>query len=477
MITAPTRSVKATILLVLIAIAGTALPLMGQFYGDRQAGWLMVDFRSYYCAALSERSGKDPYFAQPLHECENQTPSPFFRAKSNVTVPAPYPPYALAVVYPFTFLPFTKAVTVWASLMALLCVIATVALAAVTRLPLLAAWGAFALSLGLESLPSGQIVPLCIASLLLAAYLVQRGQDAFAALFVAVAMIEPHVALPAAVALLIARPNATLVLVLALGLIGIGSLAFGGEQLNVEYFTKVLPAHALAEVSRDNQFSLSTVLASFGVADSTAIFAGNVCYLLMLVVGCLIGSLLMNRYGDSGFLILTPPAFTLLGGSFVHTVEMVAAIPVCLLLYVHLPQHRVLLGFISIALAMPWMDATSASLLLAPVFPAAFLTYVLIAEQPLWLLRTAVVSGVVILSLFILAQQHLGGAHQVSSYHPPIDPHLAEYYWRQLVLGNTTNRPVMWLLRLPTWAALVALLVTAGLVTRKTDVPLAVHSL
>jgi hypothetical protein len=448
------------IILIAVAVIGTLFPIASQAYGDRNGGWLMVDFRAYYCASLATREHADPYRTHPLHECESTTPAPFFRAASDVTVPAPYPTYALMVIAPLTFLPFTPAVLVWATLMALLCALAIFVLARVTGLPIFVTWAALALSLGLESLPSGQVVPLCIAALAVAAWLVQRGHGDFAALAVVLAMIEPHIALPAAIALYIRYPATRTVLLLGLTMFIAGSLVFGGAANNIEYFGAVLPAHALSEVSRDNQYSLSTIVANFGVPDARAILIGDISYFIMLTIGVMTALHLTSRFRDAAFIVLTPPAFALLGGPFVHSTEMAAALPLCLLLYARSEQRRnvlPVLAIVLIVLAIPWMSATSAALFLAMFFPAAYLVYVLGGSRT-WVLGTACATGCVVLLLFVYALHPATRAPFVSAAHPPIDPGLAEYSWRKLVLGNSTNRPVTWLLRLPTWIGLVSLL-------------------
>ncbi len=48
---------------IVLAVLCTALPLAGQFYGDSAGGWMMVDFRAYYCAALAQRENRNPYYA------------------------------------------------------------------------------------------------------------------------------------------------------------------------------------------------------------------------------------------------------------------------------------------------------------------------------------------------------------------------------------------------------------------------------
>jgi Glycosyltransferase family 87 len=414
-----------------------------------------------------------------MHACETTTPRPFFRAKRGLTVPAPYPPYALAMISPFTLLPFATAAMLWYALMTLCCALAIVLLARVTKLPILVTWAALALSLGLESLPTGQVVPLCLVALLAAASFAQSAEWDFAAVAVAIAMIEPHVAFPAAIALYIRYPATRTVIVL-LGILFIaGSLAFSGIERNVEYVGAVLRAHALSEVSRDNQYSLSTVLAALGVSDERAVFFGNLSYLIMLVLGTIVGLRLSDRFRDAAFTLLVPPAFVVLGGPYIHSVEIVAALPFCLLLYnytkAYRSAHMALLVAI-VLLAVPWIDATSAALFNAPLFPAAFLVYTLHGGRTSTL-ATAVATGCAILLLFILAGRPGPPAHQfVASAHPYLDPNLADASWRAVALANSTNRFVMWLLRLPTWIGLIGLVVIGCLFTRKTALEEAVHA-
>jgi hypothetical protein len=445
----------------IIAAVCTLLPLAGQFGGDRAHGWLGVDFRGYYCAALAQRNGTNPYFTQPLHDCEAGTPTPFYRAPPNVTVPAPYPPYALAFFYPLTFVPFPAAMVIWWMLLAVAVLLAAQLLARIARQPFLVAWAALALAAGLSAFSAGNVFPIALAALLVAAFGVVRGRPIVAAAAVAVAMVEPHVALPAALALFFGYPAIRVPLAVAIGSLVVLSLASGGFAQNVLYLTAVLPAHALSEVSRDNQYSLSSVLAALGVSDSSAAFFGSMTYLLMTAIGTLAALRLARRYAEPAFIVLVPPAVALLGGSFAHTIEIAAAVPACMLLYLHAQACRGWLFGALVLLAVPWMMATSVALFLAPIFPVAYLTYVLWRRDRAFALGTALASFAVIFALFALAAA--SPAHTMAHAHayPPIDPRLAEASWRDLVLGNTTNRPIMWLLRLPTWIGLAAFVLPA----------------
>lgn len=444
----------------------TLAPIAAQFYADGAAGRLGIDVRAYYCAAAAQRLHSNPYFAQSLGECERSTPAPYYRPPPSVTVPAPYPPYALALFAPLTFLPFATAAIVWWMLLAVALGLTAYALARISGLPWLVAWAAIALAAGLASFSAGNLMPLALAALVLAALAVGHARPTFAAAAIALAMIEPHVALPAAVALFAGYPAIRLPLAIGFGALGALSIATAGVAPSLAYFIVVLPAHALAEVSRDNQYSLSSVIAAFGISDASAAFFGSVSYLLMTALGVVVALRLARRFGEPAMIVLVPPAFSLLGGSFVHTVEIAAAVPACLLLFAQAPAHRAWIFAALLLLAVPWMLATSAAMFLAPIFPVAYLTYVLWRGEPRYALAAAVVTYAMILALFSLAAApwpHPSATH----VYPAIDPRLAEASWRQFVLGNSTNRPAMWLLRLPTWLGLIALVVPALALARR----------
>lgn len=460
---------------VALAVFCTLLPIAGQFSGDRAGGWLAVDFRAYYCAALAEREHFDPYSVQPLAACERQTPAPYYHAPRNVAVPAPYPPYALAALMPLTLLPFDAAVTLWWLAIALSVLIAAYALARLCALPLLTGWAAIALALALPTFSTGNMLPLGLAAVIVAAACARRGKSGYAVAALTLAMIEPQIALPAVIGFFIVMPRARLMLAGAMLALAAISFAAGGFAQNVAYVTSVLPAHALSEVSRDNQYSLATVAASLGVPDATAALAGSISYVAMTAVGAILGVRFASRYRDAAFAVLIPPAFSLLGGSFVHTGEIAAAIPAALLLFTRAAEHRAWLAAALVLLAVPWMFATSVALFLAPFFPVAYLVYVLVKRERSVALMAALVAFAAIAGLFTLSIAFPGHPTGHAHLYPPIDPRLAEASWRAFVLANSTNNPVMWLLRLPTWCGLAVFALGAVALYRDQNVRVAVR--
>jgi alpha-1,2-mannosyltransferase len=458
-----------------VAVICTLLPFAGQFYGDRSGGWLAVDFRAYYCAALAQREGLNPYYAQSIHQCERDTPAPYYRASGSVTVPAPYPPYALALFYPLTFLPFGAAAALWWLVLFAGIVLAAWALARTTALPWLVGWAVLALSAGLASLSSGNVVSFAVGAVVLCAFFAQKGRTIAAAVAAAVAMVEPQIGVPVVAALFVFAPGSRLVLAGAFAAFGLLSLWTAGFAQTLSYMTAVVPAHALSEVSRDNQYSVATVLSALGTPDATAALAGSISYLVMASVGVVVALRLARRYDEPALVVLLPPAVSLLGGAFVHTGEIAMAAPACLLLFARSDTRRARFFCALMLLAVPWILATSIALFLAPVFPVAYLAHALLRGDRTIALAAGVVSFAVIAGLFALSTVHGGPAIGVHHHaYPPIDPRLAEASWRQLVLGNSTNRPIMWLLRLPTWIGLIVLTTTAIALACKT--PLAAAS-
>jgi hypothetical protein len=459
-----------------LALGCTLLPIAAQTYGDRATGWLGVDFRAYYCAALAQRQHRNPYFEKSLHDCEAAPPKSYFRARPGLAVPAPYPPYVLAILAPLTLLPFEDAISVWWTLMALGIVAAVYCLSIVSRQPIAVAAGALGLAAGLTSFSTGNMAPMGIAALVVAAMFVQAGRFAWASVALAAGMLEPQMALPAAVACFILLPAMRASLAGAFLVLALLSAVAVGPANAVAYVSMVVPAHALSEVSRDNQYSLSTIAAALGVGDRAAVLIGSVSYLLMMAVGIFASLRLSRQFDEPSFVVLVPPAISLLGGSFVHTGEVAAAVPAALLLYTRAATLRPWLLAALVLLAVPWMYATSVTLFIAPFFPAAYLVYELWRRDLTLALGVAAASFAAIALLFWLAGQPHAPAAMHPHFHPPIDPRLAEAGWRQLVLGNSTNRLITWLLRLPTWCGLLLLAIPAVLLALRRDPTLALES-
>ncbi len=335
---------------------------------DRQDGFLSnpPDFRAFYCAGAALDAKRDPYRVEPIRTCQRRVLlASHLELDEQHPLFAPLPPYALALFAVLARLPFWAATRLWVvlNLAALI-----VALFSMQRLTGLRVWSvvlAMLASVGFASLVLGQVVPLVVAALGLAALAVRRGDGRVAAVAAALAALEPHVALPLWLGLALLVPRARVPLVVAGGVLLALSFSFG-LRLNVEYVASVVPAHARAEIANFGaQYSLSALLRWCGVPIGAALVLGSASYVIMLATGLLIATALVRRTCDSAFAVLAPPAAVLLGGPFIHGHQMAVALPFALLLLATVPHrtfaHAAVLGAI-VALAIPWDSIADMSL-------------------------------------------------------------------------------------------------------------------
>jgi hypothetical protein len=448
------RIIAAVLLASLVALAAQTAVVT-------RTGFLMGDFRAFYCAARVTSQGANPYLAQPLRTCEIAIGrNLFFRKNPGVTIPAPLPGYVLAALVPLGALPFVIAATFWAMLLLCACGACIVTLSRFAGIEWPVALGVFALSLCTISLPFGEVVPLALACICVAAYFAWRNRWRTAALFAAGAMIEPHLGLPVCIALAVWAPPTRLPLVLSFGVLAIGSLAVLGPATNFEYFTSVLPAHALSEAGRDTQYSLTAVLFSLGTPEGVALRMGLFWYGAMLVLGTFVAGLIARRTGNNAFFVCMPPAFAVFGGSFIHVTQIAAALPAAVLLISSEREERYRLATIALLLlAVPWAWAISPALIIAPLFPVGFLAWHYWNGNARVALLAALAAGVLLWGLVQLAGDAPGVAAHARTL--AIDPRLAEATWSNFTQKSSTNPFAAWMLRVPTWAGLLLLLTRA----------------
>ncbi len=424
------------------------------------ASGLFRDFDAFYCAGASLAAGADPYLAEPLGACE-RAPKPFglHNQIPHLSMPAPLPPYALAPFVLLAHVPYGAAALLWFAFL-LACVIGSAwALREISGLSFGATLAAFALGDGYAALSLGQVAPLAVAGITFAAWALARERFALAALFAALAMIEPHVGLPACLALFLFAPRSRAVLLgCALACVAL-SFAIGGTALNLEYVRSVIPAHALSEVANEKQLSLSIVAHQLGASDALALRIGSFSYLLALGVGLAAAKALADRLRTPALLVTLPVAFTLAGGGpFIHIAQIAAAIPAAAILYARLPERRVPLGFALGLIAIPWAQFLN----LGTTFPLFVALAVVMLAWSLGVERPLAVAALALGALFLalLPQQFLvdlpdPAAALTLAYDPTA---LAEKTWDVFTHAIAQSNGVAYTLaKLPTWAGLLAI--------------------
>jgi glycosyl transferase family 87 len=319
------------------------------------------DFSAFYCAGAVVRDGGNPYRTEPLRSCERrlgETPAeiPWY------AFPVPFPGYVLALFSILARLPFAAAHALWIGLILFSVGLTAWALARLTGF----SFGMLALlvwtPLGLYTLNLGEPTALITALLALAALAAEHGSRRsawIAGVLVGLAMIEPHVALPAFVALLIFAPRsraALLVTALALALISVAAL---GVAQNVEYFTQALPLQAAAELHQSSQFSLTHALVLLAVPDHLALTLGSLSYIVALAAGVWAGRRLDRATNRPACIILIPAAVGLIGGVFSHNLQVVTAIGATVLL-ASLPRVPRALAVVPLLLfSVDWLADTT----------------------------------------------------------------------------------------------------------------------
>lgn len=333
-----------------------------------------ADFRAFVCGAQALESKHDPYLTEPLRTCEHADTAAFgLQMFDGLVLPAPLAPYALIAFAPFVAVPFPIASDLWFVLTLAAVGASVVATVRLTRLPLALVAPALIGSDAFVSVALGQIVPFVVLAICLAALAVRAQRFALAGTVIALATVEPHLALPACAALFVferrARRSLAACALLALAV----SLALAGPATCLEYVRDVLPLHALSQIDDLHlQFSLTAVLYAFGAGARASLALGTLSYIAMALAGIRVAGLLARRFEDGAFLVLLPPAFALLGGAFVHLAQMAVAIP-ALGLVISYTRARSAARYAAyaglIALAIPWASLADGPALAPLLWP------------------------------------------------------------------------------------------------------------
>lgn len=442
----------------ILAISAVAFSLWQ--FSRFSSGTLLSDFRAFYCAAQLQSRGIDPYRQEPLYRCEAApTAAMLWSATGNVTDPAPLPPYTIAAFIPLQQLPFGAAALVWTGI--LICAWAVVAI--VLRRITGYSWTVLCACLffaAMMSVSLGQIAPLAIAAICLAALLLSVQQFSWAGAAVATAMIEPHVALPACVAVFVSVPRSRLPMIgVGLALLAM-SLIFGVGR-NLEYVHDVLPAHALSDVADVGQFSFTVLVHALGFSDRLATRAGTIWYPLMSLAGILAAVTLAKRANSLPLLAVLPMAFAVFGGVYVHWQQVVAAIPAALLLLRGDREPFWPLVAAVIALAVPWMYVVGWGFLIPGAVAISAVLAWRLREPPL-LTEAVIVVGV--FCALLLCNHAL--AHQAAQ--PAFSAVVTPNQWADLSWGAYVRaripigHGIFFWLHFPTWAGLAVVVTFAS---------------
>jgi len=328
--------------------------LSAPFRGDFTRNLPIGGFGAFYCGGTVVRAGGDPYRVEPLRSCEQKLPAYSNYGIEGSVEPVPLPGYAIAPFCLLSLLPFKAAFVLFSALSALATIAAVLALAKLTGLTPMLIGSALLLGDLFHNLRFGELPPLVIGALAVAGLFVSRKRYWAAAAALGVALIEPHVVLPAVFAVGIALPAMRRsLLCLGAALLALTLIATGLHGA-IEYVARVLPVQAAAELPASDQFSFSWILNFLGASDTVALTLGSLSYILAVGVGTTLAVSLARRFEEPAFLVYFPPAIAMIGGSFLHDIQIPIAVPAALLLSA---RAGGVWSVIPVALlAVPWLQ-------------------------------------------------------------------------------------------------------------------------
>jgi hypothetical protein len=338
------------------------------------------DIPIFRCAAQIVGNG-DPYTIEPLATCERLFPKIF---KVGQVAPAPQPPYVLAIFKPFSHVAEDRFSAGWTFVNIALAMLSAGILARVSGFPGVAIFFALTWGPGFDVLTLGQLSMAVILGVSWSAFELQRGHPRRAACALTLAMIVPHVGLPAFAALFVLVPAARLTIV-ALFMAGLGaSLAISGPQICWEYVSRVLPLQALAEATMVQQYSLTIWLTAFGVPDKLAVRIGELQYALLAVLSFVWAGRLRARLNEPAFVVALPTALSVVGGPFIHYSETIAMWPAVLLFAKYSRGSQRIVATVLVALlATPWRTGIWPKLEILEFVLTAYIIWAFLGDIPL----------------------------------------------------------------------------------------------
>ncbi len=424
--------------------------------GDALPWHRLYDFQDFYCAGEAVGLHADPYRYEPLHSCEHRVnQSDAYRRDPNRIVPAPIPPYDLPAFELAARIGFPAARSIDAIAIVLGLAVAIGGLAAI-GIPLELALLALVLPAGYLLLDAGQIVPFALVALVFCGVALAQGRDALAGALAALTLIEPHLGLPVWISVILLVPRSRAAAVVTGVLMALAGVLVVGPPGAIEYLRRVLPAQAAAEAGYAYQYSLTYLLVTAGLPRGAALAAGQLSYAALLAVGIWLGSRLATVLQRRELVAYLPAACSVVGGAYVHMVDLAIAVPAALVLATYSrAASRTIATLALCLLAVPWIDVwITKKLFLSSLFVVAAI-----------LVRQGLTPAVSIGAFTVIA-----ATMYCFELWPPAPfaaltaiaarpGDLAQQAWSAYVVALRTA-PLPWLaIKIPTWAALGGLLV------------------
>ncbi len=445
------RRLGAIVLLFALGVLAVAALRDFARLGDALPWNQLYDFGDFYCAGFALDRRADPYRYEPLHRCEHlYNSSEAYRRDPGRAIPAPLPPYDFPPFMLAARLDFgaARAIDVFAIVAAIAAAIWGLSLLEIS-LDLAAL--ALALPAGYLLLAAGQVVPFGLVAIVFCGVMLARRRDAVAGVLAALTLVEPHLGVPVCAAMFVWVPRARWALGASGAALAAIALATAGPAVAGEYLARVLPAQAAAETGYVYQYGLTYLLDTLGASPLAALSAGDICYAGMLVLGVWLARRVETVLGRRELLAYLPAAFGVVGGPYVHMVDLAVAIPAALVLAVHLRgPARVAAAIALVLLAVPWIDVwIMKKLFLATLF--------VVAAMLLRLRLGAALAGATFVAVAIaiyLLELRPPPPFSIAPIAAVAPGDLVQRAWSIEVAALGRSDPLWLVVKLPTWLAL-----------------------
>ena len=416
---------------------------------------------AFWCGGSAVLAGQNPYFDRSIHDC--QTTHGLISA---LTIPVPYPPYALAVFAALATLPEPIAFALFCAALVAAAALTCVGLMRLTGLAWHVPAAACALLL-LPSLETGQVALFAICAFTWALVFVRERRPVPTTAALAAMALLPNFALASWLSAIacVGRLRAPLA-VAAASLAALGWFVLGLPGW-LSYIA-LLRSFSQAESSWFAQVGLAPLVAAthappaLAAAISWALFAGFV------ILGLWCGLRLRAAYGGDEWVIATATAFAVAGAPFLHGWDVGFALPLATMLWARSPGR--ITGCALLLIATPWQQlvehAGIASAIALPLL-------IVLADETLLarpIVSAAVASAISLLALTLFSFANAAGesvARSDARFTPPPIQAGALADVRYAAFARQSRRSG-WQERVPTLASLFWLVLVAfGDVRRK----------
>jgi hypothetical protein len=404
-------------------------------------GYPLEAFVTYYCGGAAVMARTDPYANAFVSRCEQANEPGLLPV--GVAEPAVLPPAVLAAFALLALLPYHLAGLLFLLLSLGALLGAAWAVARVTGLHAAVPFGAFAFMCGFVNLFYGEVVPIVLFGICFAGWALSRARFSLAAAGLAIALIEPQVAVPAALTAFAFERRMRLPLAIVAAVLLGASLVLGPQSL-WHYTRDVLPVHAWSEISAADQYSSTWIAHWLGASDRTALDIGSAFSMLGWLAGLVVGGRVASRLREPAALVYVPVAFAVVAPLFVHDLQLPLAIPAGLLLarrgrYAGIAWAGVVLS------AFPWVPGW----FWRPTYPLLLLAVLGLALGAVVSRRNRVAFAAALIAVYTVVDRLLARAHGVvasSDAVEPVpigaDPALASVAWGRYVWAGAPSREI-----------------------------------